>query len=310
MSMYVYADVVFIINVIMNSAILLLTAWTAGVNYKLWRILLAASVGSCYVLVSIIPGMIIVHHVFFKLLMSLILILLAFGIKPRRLVLLLMAFFYMIAFILGGAVAGWLYLGESSNYFGGSDINLTNLSWTHLFWGSSMGIALILIVVRRMFPRMIRHHNLYQVKLEYEGRSVELTGMLDTGNGLYTVIGRKPAILVNQYAIEPILSEQVVAFLRNNASAMWLTNLDKCVDLVWLSRIQVIPYHSIGSKSMLLAFRPDRFMVSSKAGFIDASDMVIGIYSGTLSEDGAYAVLLHPQIMNKLSKKEGASICA
>jgi len=310
MSMYVYADMVFIINVMMNSIILLLTAWTAGINFKWWRILVAASIGSCYVLVSLLPGMIVVHHVIFKLLMSLILIILAFGVKTSRLVLLLMGFFYMVAFMLGGAVVGWLYFWQSSNFFGSSNIVLTNLSWTHLLWGSGIGIFLILIVVRRMFPSMIRHNNLYQVKLEYEGRSIELTGMLDTGNGLYTVIGRKPAILINQYAIEPILSQQVVAFLRNNSSEMWLTNLDKCVDLEWLSRIHVIPYHTIGSKNMLLAFRPDRFMVSNKAGFIDASDMVIGIYSGTLSGDGTYAVLLHPQIMSELSKKEGASICA
>jgi len=91
---------------------------------------------------------------------------------------------------------------------------------------------------------------------------------------------------------------------------MWLTNLDKCMDLAWVSRIQIIPYHTISSKSMLLAFRPDRFMVSTKNGFIDAGDMVVGIYSGTLSGDGAYAALLHPQIMNEINKKEGASRCA
>lgn len=308
--MYVYIDVVFIINVIMNTIILLLTACIADVNYKLWRILLAATVGSCYVLMSMLPGMMMIHHVSFKVLMSLVLVSVAFGIRSRRLVLLLMSSFYLVALILGGAVAGWLYFWQSSNYWGSSTMVLTNLSWTQLFWGTSIGVSLIVIVMRYIFPRVIRHPNLYRVKLEYKGRSVELTGMLDTGNGLYTVIGRRPAILVNRYAIEPILSTDVVSFLRNNTSEMWLTNLDKCTDLAWLSRIQVIPYHAIGSKSMLLAFRPDRFMVASTSGFVDASDMVIGIYSGILSEDGAYTVLLHPQIINGLSKKEGASICA
>ena len=308
--MYVYADVVFIVNVMMNSIILLLTAWVAGANYKLWRIFLAAIIGSCYVLVSIVPEMVIVQHSLCKLLVSLVLIVAAFGILPRRRLLLLMGFFYMVAFILGGAVVGWVYFLQTNNYFGTSNALFANLSWTHLLWGSSIGIILIIIVVRRMFPLMNCHHNLYQIKLEYAGRSVELTGMLDTGNGLYTVIGRKPAIVVNQHAIEAILSEQAVAYLRSNNSTMWLTNLDTCADAAWLSRIHVIPYHGIGSKNMLLAFRPDRFMVASKNGFIDASDIVIGIYSGTLSGDGKYAVLLHPQIMNELSKKEGASICA
>ena len=166
--MYIYADVVILINIMMNSIILLLTAWIAGVNYKLWRILLAATVGSCYVLVGILPGLYIVNHVLVKVIVSLIVILVAFGIKSVHLVLLLIASFYMVAFILGGAVVGWLYFWQSSNYFGSSDIFLANLSWPHLLWGSSLGIFLILIVVRRIQPRMTRHQNLHQVKLEYE----------------------------------------------------------------------------------------------------------------------------------------------
>jgi len=310
MSMYVYADVVFFVNIIMNGIILLLTAWITSVTYKVWRILLAATIGSFYVLVGIAPGFMSVNHMLFKFIMPLILIIVAFGIKPGRLLVFLMASFYIVAFILGGAVVGWLYFWQTTTFSGSLIVFPATLSWIHLLLGTSIGISLMIIVVRRMLPLMTRRHNLYQVRLEYEGRTVELTGMLDTGNGLYTVIGRKPAILVNRYALEPILSEQVVAFLRNNTSEMWLTNLDKCVDLAWLSRIQIIPYHAIGSRSMLLAFRPDRFMISGKVGFIDASDMVIGIYSGTFSGDGAYAVLLHPQIMNELSKKEGVSICA
>jgi stage II sporulation protein GA (sporulation sigma-E factor processing peptidase) len=308
--MYVYADVIFIINIIMNSTILLLTAWTAGINYKLWRIILAGAVGSCYVLAGLLPGMMMIYQPLCKAMISLLLILVAFGFKSIRSTFLLVAFFYVVAFILGGAVAGWLYFWQTSNYLGSSTMVITNLSWIHLLFGSCTGIALIIIVLRRILPRLTRQQHLHQVKIEYEGRKIELTGMLDTGNGLYTVIGRRPVIVVNQCAVESILSAEVVDFLRKNSPEMWLTNLDQCMDLTWISRIQIIPYHAIGSKSMLLSFRPDHFMVASEAGFIEIRDVVIGIYSGNLAADGEYAVLLHSQIMNELSKIEGASVCA
>lgn len=308
--MYIYADTVFMINIIMNSMILLLTAWTAGINYKLWRILLAAAAGSCYVLIGLLPGMMMIHHVLVKVIMSGLLIIFAFGFESIRIMLLRLSFFYIIAFVLGGAVAGWLYFWQTNHYLGRYDILFTNLSWIHLLLGSSTGFFLFVISLRRMLARMICYSNRYKVKIEHEGRKVELTGMLDTGNGLYTVMSHKPVVLVNQDAIEPILSEQAAAYLRNNDPKVWLANLDKCMDLAWLSRIQVIPYHGIGSKSMMLAFRPDGLMVSSGAQCVETNDVVIGIYSGTLSRDGAYAVLLHPQVMNKLSKKEGVSICA
>lgn len=308
--MYIYADVVFMINIIMNSTILLLTAWTAGIHYKLWRIIIAGAIGSCYVLAGMLPGMMMICQPLGKVMISLILLLVAFGFKSVRSMLLLLAFFYVVAFILGGAVAGWLYFWQTNHDFGSPNLLLANLSWTHLLFGSSAGVLLIVIVLRRVLPRLIRHQNLYQVKIEYQGRTVELTGMLDTGNGLYTVIGRKPVIVVNQHVVESILSEEVMSFLRNNSPEMWLPNLDQCMDATWVSRIQIIPYYGIGSKSMMLSFRPDCFMIASQVGFMEVHDVVIGIYSGTLAADGEYVALLHSQIVNELSKKEGVSICA
>jgi len=307
---YIYADVVLIINIIMNSIILVLTAWTVGITYKTWRIILAAAVGGCYVLVSMLPIMVISHTIIVKMTMSLVLILVAFGIQSRRMLCLLLASFYVVAFILGGSIVGWLYFWQSNNYVNTLAIDLTNLSWKNILWGSCLGSFLIIGIIRRMVAGRTHRQNLYQIKIEYDGQVAELTAMLDTGNGLYTAIGRKPVVLVTQYTVESLLNEDVIAFLRANKPEMWLVNLTQCADLKWLSRTQIIPYHGIGSQSMLLAFRSDRLLVSSKAGVIDIDDVVIAIYSGALSEDGTYAALLHPQIINELYKKEGASICA
>lgn len=308
--MYIYADVIFIINIIMNSIILLLTALAAGIKYKLWRIIVASAAGSGYVLAGMLPGMVIFHQPLYKILVSFFLILMAFGFKTLRRMFILVAFFYVIAFILGGAVAGWLYFWQTNNLGASISWGFTNFSWIHLVLGTCVGVLLIGIILRSLLPHLVRSHNLYQVKIEYEGRTVEVTGMLDTGNGLYTMVGRKPVIIVNQSALEPMLSEKTIFFLRNNSPEDWLTNLDTCLDLTWLARIQVIPYHGIGSEGILLSFKPDRFMVVDKVGMIEISDVVIGIYNGKLASDGEYVALLHSQIITKLSKKEGVNICA
>ncbi len=307
--MSIYADMILIINIIMNSTILLLTARIAGINYKWWRIISAAIIGSCYVLIGILPSLSMAHHIVFKILMSLILVVVAFGWKPMRIMVLWVTFFYVIAFILGGAVVGWLYLWQTSNLLGSCEMILLKISWENLVCGTAVGIFSIVIVLQRMLSRIIRQQNLYRVKFEYDGRNVELTGMLDTGNGLYTAIGHKPVIVVNQEAIEPILSEQTVAFLRNNIPELWLAKLNTCVDAKWLSRIQFIPYRAIGNQSILLAFRIDRLIVSTTFGCIDMNDAIVAIYNGYLSGDGTYTTLLHPQIINELNKTEGVSVC-
>ncbi|MDF2635704.1 MAG: sigma-E processing peptidase SpoIIGA [Pelosinus sp.] len=294
----------------MNSIILMLAAWAAGVTYKTWRIILAAAVGSCYVLVGMLPMMEICHTIVAKLGVSLLLICIAFGFQSKRMLFLLLASFYIVAFILGGSIVGWLYFWQTNGYVNTLSINFTNVPWENVLWGSCLGSILIFSLIRRMLAGVTRRQNLYQIKIEYDGQINELTAMLDTGNSLYTTIGRKPVILVSQYAVEPILSEDVVAFLRDNVPDMWLVNLAQCADEKWLSRTQIIPYHGIGSRSMLLAFRLDALIVSTKKGVIDLHDVVIAIYSGSLSGDGTYAGLLHPQILNELYKKGEANICA
>jgi len=309
MWMTIYADMLFIINIIMNSILLLMTAWVAGIQYKIWRIVTAATLGSCYVLVGLLPIMSLSHHPMCKVIMSLLLILVAFGMKPKQTVLLLTGFFYIVGFILAGAVLGWIYFWQTSSLERAS-MSLSQLSWTQLFLGSSAGVVLIVCSLRRMVTRVANQSNCYKVKIEYEGRRIEVIGLLDTGNGLYSIAGHTPVILINYYKLRTLLSTQTVLFLEKNTPDMWLTNLEQCEDLVWLSKVQIIPYRGIGSKSMLVAFRPDELTLYNGEERIEISDVFIGIYSGMLSGDGSYEALLHPQMLQGVNKKKGAGICA
>lgn len=309
-NVYIYADVLFIINIMMNSSILLLTAWTAGITYKIWRIMLAAAIGSCYVLFSMLANADILNTAFAKITMSLLLVLISFGYQSRRKLLLLLGSFYIVSFILGGAIVGWLYFWHTNHHMDTFTKVLMKLSWENLLFGGCLGIFLIVSIVRSMLLGKKHCQNLYQTTIEYNGKKVDITAMLDTGNGLYTPVGRKPVVIVDQSALEPILSEGVVTYLRENSPDLWLTNLTQCTDVRWLDRTQIIPYHAIGSRSMLLAFKADCLLVASKSELIEVHDVIIAIYNGALSGDGRYAGLLHPQIINELYKKEGASVCA
>ena len=307
--MAIYADMLFFINIIMNSIILLLTAWAAGIPYQFWRILMAATVGSAYVLAGLLPSMSLTHHPLGKVAMSLLLVVIAFGKKPKQTVLLLTGFFYIVGFILARAVLGWVHFWQTTS-FEQLSVILPQLSWTQLLWGSSVGILFMVFILRRMVTRVVRQNNIYKVRIAYEGRRMEVLGLLDTGNGLYTITGHTPVILVNYKALTALLSTQTVLFLEKNEPDGWLNNLNQCEDVVWLSKVQVIPYRTIGSKSMLVAFRPDHLTLWSGEDRIEISDVVLGIYSGTLSEDGSYEALLHPQILNGLNNKKGAGVCA
>lgn len=297
--MYVYADVLFFINLIMNALILLLTARLAGIRYTWFRMFGAAVVGGIFSLGCFIPQLYILNNGIAKLLLSMLMIFTAFGWGKIRTFLLLVGAFYLVSFVLGGAVLGWLLFWQSSGsaYAVQWHHAWDKLTWLDLAGGSFIGLLLCSGLLRWLLPRLLRRCFLYKVRIEYSRRFTEFTAMLDTGNSLHTVIGKKPVVLVNYSVLQDILDEEAACLFHEYKSDSWLEHMKQYYDQPWISRIQMIPYRAVGNGSVLLGFRPDRLTVYTKRGSITTSEVVLGIYNGILSADGRYEGLLHPAII-------------
>ena len=305
--MSIYADVVLLINFIMNSIILVVTAYAAGISFNWRRLLLTAVAGGVYTLVGIFPEMAMFYSIPGKLLASVVIILLAFGYRSVKITVTLTGIFFIVSFIFGGALLGWLYFIQTEvPYRAGTTIKL---SWGNLVVGSVVGIILILLVVKRLLARMYRYKTFYQAKIEYAGQLQEITGMLDTGNGLYSLLGRKPVVLLSLQSALQLLGAKVAAFLTTNRPDSWLANLDKCQDSAWLARVEIIPCQSVGGCNMLLGFRPDSITVMGKEGSFYTAEVIIGIYDGTFSNGNDCQALLHPALLTGINSTKEASTC-
>lgn len=294
--MYVYVDIILAINVSMNMIILLLTAWVGRIPYTWWRVLLAAAWGAAYVVAGARPELAFFYTVPLKLIMSISIIVIAFGFKCWKAMFLQIAVFYVVSFVLGGAILGWFFFWYSGDPFMYAS-RLEQASWILLAGGSLLCIALLFLITKFVLNRMLRQRTLYQAEARYNDKSVVFTALLDTGNALYTIIGRKPVVLVNQKTLEVIMDERAARFLHEYPPEQWLEKLDTCGDDAWLSRIHVIPYRAIGSNSMLLGFRPDGLTVKTENRIVATSNVVLGLYQGNLAHDDMYQALLHPAIL-------------
>ncbi|WP_094605634.1 Sporulation sigma-E factor-processing peptidase [Sporomusa silvacetica DSM 10669] len=305
--MSIYADVVLLINFIMNSIILVVTAYAAGISFCWKRLLMTAVAGGVYTLVGIFPEMAIFYSIPGKFLASVVIILLAFGYRSVKLTVTLTGIFFMVSFILGGALLGWMYFIQTeAPYRAGTTIKL---SWGNLVAGSVIAIVLILLVVKRLLARMYRYKTFYQARIEYAGQLQEITGMMDTGNGLYSLLGRKPVVLLSLQSALQLLGRQVAVFLTANRPDSWLANLDKCQDSAWLARVEIIPCQSVGGCNMLLGFRPDSITVMSKVGSFYTSEVLIGIYDGTFADGSDCQALLHPALITEINMIKEESTC-
>ncbi|WP_333593947.1 sigma-E processing peptidase SpoIIGA, partial [Anaerospora hongkongensis] len=107
--MVVYGDIIVAVNIVMNAIILWLTALAAGTTGKGWRIGAGSLVGALYVLISVFFYTTVFYHPLVKGIVSVIIVYIAFGYSSLRMLFFQVGVFYLVSFILGGAVLGWLY---------------------------------------------------------------------------------------------------------------------------------------------------------------------------------------------------------
>lgn len=294
--MSIYVDVVFFINMIMNIVILLITTWLARFSIVWWRVLLAACWGAVYVIFSMLPQLSLLYSPLAKLLVSVSIIIICFGFKNLKTLVWQIGIFYITSFILGGAVLGWLFFWHAhSPYLKLS--NITPPTLILLFTSSSFCLVVLFMLAKFVLNRMLNVHKLYHTEARYKDKSVAFTAMLDTGNSLYTILGRRPVVLVDQTTIEKIVTDCVARFLHECPSEKVFECLEECGDAEWLSRVQVIPYRAIGSSNLILGFRPDGLSIKTEDGIIETDNVVLGLYCGNLSNSGLYQALLHPAIL-------------
>jgi len=79
--MEIYVDVVILLNILMNSCILLLTGWIAGIRRCIWRIIIAAAFGSFYSVACLLPELAVFYAPLSKLIAALFIIVLAYGYR-------------------------------------------------------------------------------------------------------------------------------------------------------------------------------------------------------------------------------------
>jgi stage II sporulation protein GA (sporulation sigma-E factor processing peptidase) len=293
--MIVYVDVTAGLNLVMNSLILGMTVRTSGVRCPLWRIGVGAFLGAILAITGLLPEFSFLRSLPGKFAVSLMVVIATFGCKPVHIIVPLLATFYLFSFMVGGAVFGWLCLtagDENLNFSRGYPSN-----WLPFVAASIFTILLAFAAWRQFQGHWYHKTQSYQATIAWAGRAVTVTALLDSGNGLHSYWERTPVMIVEYLALRPLLGQQVNAFLSNNKPDGWLIALQDCLDSEWLQRVCIIPYRTIGSENLLLAFRPDTLIVHDKLKDHCTQNVIIGIYGGTFSAIHSYTALLHPALI-------------
>lgn len=187
--MTVYIDLVCIINFIYDFLILLTVSFTLKRNRKIYYYILSSLIGvlSIFLLFLKINNIILF---LLKILISINMVVVAFGYKSIKYTISNIIYFYMTSIIL----AGFLYLikGNSSNF---------NLNYIVLL---IIGPIILFIYYKSNKKLKNTYSDYYKIKIVFDNIEYNLVSFYDNGNNLKDPISRKSIIIVENSRLEKI----------------------------------------------------------------------------------------------------------
>lgn len=298
----VYADLLFIENLLANCFILKLTSAISGCGLKVSRTVLAASLGALYAVFAVaFPNIILLTSFATKVLVSALMVLIAFKIKTLSVFFKRWGMLLLSAFLLAGCTYALSNIldGGIISYGGLMYISPQGTLKAFLF---SAGVCIILVrpIGRILSGKILRDGSIVPVHIRLGDKSVRFNALVDTGNSLIDPITGYPVIVVEAESIRSILPPEVYESVISNNMGLYTKTMEGD-DNSWMKRVHFIPFKSIGRENgMLTGFRPDHLRVGQEGVFKEINDVIVGICGIKLSNNAKYSALLGPAMLSKI----------
>ncbi|WP_158629913.1 sigma-E processing peptidase SpoIIGA [Cohnella sp. AR92] len=306
--MTVYVDLVFFTNLAVDGTVLLLTAKVRKLQPKRRRVALSAGLGAAYAAMMFLASVPYLYSFAAKLMVSVLMLLCAFGYGGLLRFIRLFVAFYVVNFAtLGGVIGTSFLLTQSGSPWKAMTVTADGgllLSWQLQLGLFAATFALSVWMFRGASASTERQQRLesllVDVVVTVDGESWSCRGLVDTGNRLYDPLTRIPVMMMEASLWKDKLPSGWAERLHQEPADQLLAELDGLREdgFAWGERIRLVPYRSLnGTTRLLLAIKPDSVsIVSGSSEERIYRRVLIGMDGGSISPDGTYRAIVHPDL--------------
>lgn len=251
--------------------------------------------GGIYAVISFIGLLPIYSNVFFKVLLSIIMIYIAFLPKNSKILCKQLTLFYLFTFVFGGVAFALLYFIKPQEILMKNGLLIGTYPIKIVALGAIIGIIVIKTAFQFVKGKISKKDMFCNIEIHMKGKTKKVTAMIDTGNLLQEPITRTPVIVVEAIELEEILSKKFI----DNLSNILVGNVPEEL-LEYMPKLKVIPFTSLGKENgMLVGIKPEKIVIQTEEENIDIKDVIIGIYEKNLTKNGLYTALIGLNILEQ-----------
>lgn len=289
--MTIYIDIVLVENLIMNYIILLATGIVLKIKIKHVRLILASLLGATYSIMSY-SGLIKIYNNFLlKIILSILIIYIAYNPQSVKKMWKDLLFFYLISFVFGGAAFALIYIIKPQDILMKNGLFLGTYPLKTVILGTIVAF-LIVISTFSIIKRKITSKDLIcEIEIGIENKKIETKALVDTGNMLKEPITNIPVVVVEHTLLYNYLPKELL----NNLEKIIGGDLEKIPEEIknkYSSKLKLIPYTSLGKQNgMLLGIKAD-YIITKKEEKTKKDKVIVGIYDKSLTKRGEYRAII------------------
>lgn len=268
----IYADILIVINVIVNYLLLRASAAITGSQFSPVRFLSASAIGGLFSLIIFIENIPHFLNFIIKITFLALMVFVAFGAKSMKSFIKCCAAFFLTNFAFAGIMlAICITVAPNATIYKNGiiyfNVNIFTLTIT------SVICYCVLSLISRFSKSKTPEKSIYPLRITYNDRTVEGKALLDTGNTLCDCFSGKPAI---------ITEKQFIAHLCDGS------------EITEMKSFRLIPFSTIKSGGALPAFLADKAEIMEKGKWVEAKDIYIAVTEKKIVSGGYSALLGMP----------------
>ncbi len=290
--MTVYVDLLFAVNLMINTLLLAATAALAGERLRRLRLLSAAALGALYCVLMFFPQADWAFALGMRLATGAVMVWVGVPTHGLWRYLRALLFFYVSLVTFGGG----MYLFYTFTAAGARMVYSNGIYYIDLPLWLLLALSFLFYGMIRLaaFLRQKQHpvEGLVEVEIALDGAFRNVRALIDTGNSLQDPLTLAPVMIVEAAALEGCLPEELLQAVKREDSGALEALSRRHREL----KCRLLPYHGIqGGGRLLFALRPDwiRRLPDGKP----VEQVLLGLTAARLDGMGEYRALLPNHII-------------
>ena len=290
--MNIYIDIVLMENLIMNFIILLATGIVLKEKIKVIRFLLASLLGAIYSVVSYLSILEIYTSMILKIILSIVMIYIAFNPQTIKNMWKDILLFYLTSFVFGGAAFALIYIVKPQDILMKNGLFLGTYPLKTIVLGAIIAFIVIMTAFTVVKSKITKKDMFCEIEIEINKKKINTIAMIDTGNLLKEPITNTPVIVVEHTLLYDCMPKEILNHLDELLGGEF-ENIPEEIKEKYISKLKFIPFSSLGKQNgMLLGIKADTITIKGIDKEEKKENIIIGIYNKSLTKRGEYRALM------------------